>query len=87
MFLMLLLNIVEYEEAFFPGLVIKVKKKTIEVSCLRPIRNKHWKFPYKAGLYLYNQKQMIEIIAPPTFVNSSGRIPRCPKAEKYWGIR
>ena len=37
---MLLLNIVEYEEAFFPGLVIKDKKKTIAPQVLRRFRLK-----------------------------------------------
>ena len=72
--------IVNYEGSFFPGLVTRVKKKGIEVSCLVKSGLNHWKWPEVRDICVYDRKDIVQVIKPPAILNSRG-IMEVPEME------
>ena len=77
--------IVRYEESYFPGLVICIKKKTTTVSCMARSGGQHWKWPDVPDIFDYDPANIVEIINTPQIVNSRGLI-KVPEVEKFWKI-
>lgn len=74
--------IVLYESSYFPGLVKKVFKTGVTVSCMRKSGPKSWKWPDHEDICAYTMKNIIRIIKTPT----TGSRGQCsvPEADKYW---
>ena len=75
--------IVNYEGAHFPGLVTKLKKKSIVVSCMVKSGPDHWKWPEAKDECEYDPKDIIQVISAPTITNSRG-LMMVPEVEKFW---
>ena len=71
------------EGSYFPGLVIRVKKTTYEVSCMIKSGPDTWKWPDKKDVCEYDPTEIEEIIKAPQMINSRGQYI-VPEADKFW---
>ena len=62
--------IVRYEGSFFPSLVLRLKKKTIEVKCLVKTGLFNWKWPFTPDLHDYPPEDINAIIKQPCRANN-----------------
>ena len=75
--------IICYEESYFPGLVVRVKKSEINVKCMSKTGLATWSWPKQDDLHDYTITDIIEIIDSPTMANNRGDY-FVPEIEKYW---
>ena len=59
----------QYEGSYFPGLVIKLKKKTIEVSCMQKNGLFGWKWPQVSDIHQYPLEDIVKVIGKPKALN------------------
>ena len=79
--------IVQYEGSHFPGVVKKIAKKGVAVSCMQKSMNNTWKWPEREDVCSYELKNIVEIIQPPSLVGSRGQYYVVPEAERYWELK
>ena len=75
--------IVYYEGSQFPGVVKKIGKTGITVSCMEK-SGTGWTWPKKEDLNLYPLCDVLKIIKPPELINSRGQCA-VPELQHIWG--
>ena len=75
--------IVCYEESYFPGLVVRVRKSEIKVKCMSKSGLATWSWPKHDDLHDYTITEIIKVIDSPTMANNRGDY-FVPEIEKYW---
>lgn len=73
----------QYEGSYFPGLVIKLKKKTIEVSCMQKNGLFGWKWPQVSDIHQYPLEDIVKVIGKPKALNKRNNYS-VPEADDYW---
>ena len=74
--------IVKYEGSYFPGIVTKLGKTAVTVSCLVKSGPTHWKWPEREDSCDYLFEDIVSIITPPVMGNRGQCL--IPDADKYW---
>lgn len=72
-----------YEGSCFPGLVLNMKKKSVEVSCMSKSGLFGWKWPQPPDLHDYPPEDLVAVIKPPKALNKRNNFS-VPEADKYW---
>ena len=58
-----------YEGSYFPGLVTKLKKTSVEISCMSKSGLFGWKWPAQPDIHAYPPQDIRAIINPPKAIN------------------
>ncbi|XP_068084395.1 uncharacterized protein [Anabrus simplex] len=77
--------IVKYEEEYWPGVITKVHKSGITVSCMARSGN-FWKWPSQEDILSYSLSDILCKIKPPTKVSSKRELYNVPELKDKWGI-
>ena len=72
-----------YEGSCFPGLVMKLKKRTVEVSCMGKNGLFGWKWPQHPDIHNYPLEDLLAVISPPKAMNKRNNYS-VPEADYYW---
>ena len=72
-----------YEGSYFPGLVTKLKKTSVEVSCMSKSGLLAWKWPAQPDIHAYPPQDIKAIINPPRAINKRNNFS-VPEADNYW---
>ena len=72
-----------YEGSHFPGLVKKLKKTSVEVSCMSKSGLLAWKWPAQPDIHAYPPQDIKAIINPPRAINKRNNFS-VPEADNYW---
>lgn len=72
-----------YEGSHFPGLVTKLKKSAVEVSCMSKSGLLAWKWPAQPDIHAYPPQDIKAIINPPRAINKRNSFS-VPEADNYW---
>ena len=71
-----------YEGSCFPGLVLKLKKKTVEVSCMGKNGVFGWKWPQHPDIHDYPLEDLVAVIISPKALNKRNNYS-VPEADYY----
>ena len=75
--------IVIYEGSYFPGVIVKLEKREIIVSCMTKSGPNSWKWPQREDICAYELDEIIQVINPPKQLTNRGQYA-VPEADKYW---
>ena len=75
--------IFQYESSYFLGVVSKLNKRTISISCMTKSSPATWKWPEPAEVDDYPVSDVIQIIQAPKPFNNRGQLS-VPEIDKYW---
>ena len=65
-----------YEGSCFPGLVSKLNKKSVEVSCMAKNGLFGWRWPIQPDLHAYPPEDLVAVIEPPRALNKRNNYSR-----------
>ena len=65
-----------YEGSCFPGLVSKLNKKSVEVSCMAKNGLFGWRWPIQPDLPAYPPEDLVAVIEPPRALNKRNNYSR-----------
>ena len=72
-----------YEGSYFPGLVTKLKKTSVEISCMSKSGLFGWKWPAQPDIHAYPPQDIRAIINPPKAINKRNNFS-VPDADHFW---
>lgn len=78
-------SLLKYKGSYFPGIVTKLGKKTVTVSCLVKSGPTHWKWPEREDSCAYLLEDIVSIIKPPVMIGNRGQCS-IPEADIYWCV-
>lgn len=65
-----------YEGSCFPGLVSKLNKKSVEVSCMAKNGLFGWRWPIQPDLHAFPPEDLVAVIEPPRALNKRNNYSR-----------
>lgn len=74
--------IVKYAGQHFPGLVLRLVGNRYEVKAMERSGLKHWRWPERDDVLLYNHQEILKTISPPKQINKRGAF-LCPEMDRF----
>lgn len=75
--------VVEYDGNYYPGIINQTREGEYEISVMWPSGDDKFKWPTKADVLWYKQKQLKEVISTPQFLEDSLSY-LIPEMKKYY---